>query len=388
MSPRDVEEEHRASTPLELFFDLTFVVAVAQASESLHHGLVGGHARDALFAFPLVFFAIWWAWMNFTWFASAYDTDDVPYRIAVFVLMTGVLILAAGVPRAFVDTSFGIITIGYVVMRLAMVALWLRRGAASRGSGVCAPIRHRDRRAADRVGRSPRASRHGRAGRVLLAGHARAVRTSVGGAGRSHRVASRTHRRALRAVHDHRAGRVGAVGDGGCADGDRPRQQVQRSRPGRGRRLAHAVHDVVDLLRSADRAPRRAHSADFEEHLAPRSRGLRPLLRVRVDRATGAGLVVAIDQLAGHSELTDVQAALRIHLPVSLYVLSVWALHARYKAGTAVRSYAPPAAIALILLSTFTSEPVLVTGLVMVGLVALNVVSADRALIRGSGSPR
>ena len=98
--------------------------------------------------------------------------------------------------------------------------------------------------------------------------------------------------------------------------------------------------------------------------------------------------MVAIDQLAGHSELTDVQAALRIHLPVSLYVLSVWALHARYKAGTAVRSYAPPAAIALILLSTFTSEPVLVTGLVMVGLVALNVVSADRALIRGSGSPR
>ena len=45
--------------------------------------------------------------MNFTWFASAYDTDDVPYRIAVFVQMTGVLILAAGVPRAFDDTSFG-----------------------------------------------------------------------------------------------------------------------------------------------------------------------------------------------------------------------------------------------------------------------------------------
>ena len=33
--------------------------------------------------FAMVFFAIWWAWMNFTWFASAYDSDDVPYRLAV-----------------------------------------------------------------------------------------------------------------------------------------------------------------------------------------------------------------------------------------------------------------------------------------------------------------
>jgi low temperature requirement protein LtrA len=66
--------------------------------------------------------------MNFTWFASAYDNDDVPYRIAVFVQMTGVLILAAGVPRAFEDVNFGVMTLGYVVMRLAMVALWIRAG--------------------------------------------------------------------------------------------------------------------------------------------------------------------------------------------------------------------------------------------------------------------
>ena len=128
MVPRDTTEEHRAATPLELFFDLTFVVAVAQASEGLHHGLVDGNAARALLSFPLVFFAIWWAWMNFTWFASAYDNDDVPYRIAVFVQMTGVLILAAGVPRAFEDVNFGVMTLGYVVMRLAMVALWIRAG--------------------------------------------------------------------------------------------------------------------------------------------------------------------------------------------------------------------------------------------------------------------
>ena len=57
MTARDPDEEHRASTPLELFFDLTFVVAIAQAASSLHHGLVDGDARDALIMFPLVFFA-------------------------------------------------------------------------------------------------------------------------------------------------------------------------------------------------------------------------------------------------------------------------------------------------------------------------------------------
>ena len=83
MVSRDPDEAHRASTPLELFFDLTFVVAIAQAANSLHHGLAEGHAADVLVGYPLVFFGIWWAWMNFTWFASAYDTDDVLYRLAV-----------------------------------------------------------------------------------------------------------------------------------------------------------------------------------------------------------------------------------------------------------------------------------------------------------------
>src|SRR2546423_14236996 len=100
MAGRDPAETHRASTPLELFFDLTFVVAVSQAAAALHHGLVEGHASRALAGFPLVFFGIWWAWMQFTWFASAYDTDDVPYRLAVLLQLRGVLGLAAGAPPA------------------------------------------------------------------------------------------------------------------------------------------------------------------------------------------------------------------------------------------------------------------------------------------------
>src|SRR3712207_7380250 len=44
-------------------------------------------------------------WMNFTWFASSYDTDDVPYRLMTMVQMAGVLVLTAGVPVAFADRS-------------------------------------------------------------------------------------------------------------------------------------------------------------------------------------------------------------------------------------------------------------------------------------------
>src|SRR5438270_4165482 len=138
MSGRDPAQTHRASTPLELFFDLTFVVAVSQAASALHHGLVGGHAGDVLFGFPLVFFGVWWAWMNFTWFASAYDTDDAVYRLAVLVQLTGVLILAAGVPRALDDRDFGIMTLGYVTMRLAMVGQWLRAAASHPDGRPCA----------------------------------------------------------------------------------------------------------------------------------------------------------------------------------------------------------------------------------------------------------
>ncbi len=126
MHPRSPDESHRAATPLELFFDLVFVVAIAQAASHLHHGIAEAHVAESVLRYTMVFFAIWWAWVNFTWFASAYDNDDVPYRLAVFVQLTGSLILAAGVPRVFDDGDFTIVTIGYIVMRVALVTQWLR----------------------------------------------------------------------------------------------------------------------------------------------------------------------------------------------------------------------------------------------------------------------
>ncbi|MFI9384897.1 low temperature requirement protein A [Kutzneria sp. NPDC052558] len=125
MAPRAMHEVHRVSTPLELFFDLCFVVAVSQAAAQLHHALAGDHVGVGVLHYVMIFFAIWWAWMNFSWFASAYDTDDGVYRVTTLVQITGVLILAAGVPRAF-DGDWRIGIAGYVVMRLALVSQWLR----------------------------------------------------------------------------------------------------------------------------------------------------------------------------------------------------------------------------------------------------------------------
>ena len=128
MQPRDPHETHRVATPLELFFDLVFVVAIASAAAGWHHGLAEGHLGD-LVGFLMVFFAIWWAWMNYTWFASAYDCDDVVYRLLTFAIMSGSLLLAAGTPALFATGQSGLVVAGYAVMRFAMVAMWLRAAA-------------------------------------------------------------------------------------------------------------------------------------------------------------------------------------------------------------------------------------------------------------------
>ncbi|MFI1017430.1 low temperature requirement protein A [Streptomyces sp. NPDC020965] len=133
MVPRRRDDAHRAATPLELFFDLCFVVAVAQAGRQLVHALAEGHPGTGFIGYCFVFWGVWWAWMNFTWFASAYDCDDVPYRIATLVQIAGVLVYAAGVPRAYNANDWTIAVIGYLIMRLALTTQWLRAAAAETG---------------------------------------------------------------------------------------------------------------------------------------------------------------------------------------------------------------------------------------------------------------
>lgn len=130
MAPRDPHEPHRASTPLELLFDLVTVIAIASAAAGLHRALAADHLADGPIKFVGAFFAIWWAWMNYTWMASAYDNDDALFRLLTMVVMAGSLTVAAGIPAFFASNSLLMLIIGYVVMRLAVVVLWLRAAHA------------------------------------------------------------------------------------------------------------------------------------------------------------------------------------------------------------------------------------------------------------------
>ncbi|TQJ17914.1 low temperature requirement protein LtrA [Kribbella jejuensis] len=133
MRPRDPHEPGRVASSLELFFDLVFVIAVSVAGAQLHHALSEKHITSGVLSYAMVFFAIWWAWMNFTWFATSFATDDWLYRVLTIVQMSGVLVLAAGIEKVFADHDFTVVVIGYVVMRMAMIAQWLR--AARSGGG-------------------------------------------------------------------------------------------------------------------------------------------------------------------------------------------------------------------------------------------------------------
>ncbi|MFJ2620352.1 low temperature requirement protein A [Glutamicibacter sp. NPDC087344] len=126
MRPRDPAEIFRSSSPLELFFDLIFAVSISLASAQLVDAEIHAHIFDGLLAYLMVFFAVWWAWMNFTWFASAFDADDWLYRLLALAQMAGVVILAVGTTPAMTEGDYQLIIVGYVVMRLALVAQWIR----------------------------------------------------------------------------------------------------------------------------------------------------------------------------------------------------------------------------------------------------------------------
>jgi low temperature requirement protein LtrA len=132
MRGRNPHERGRTSSPLELFFDLVFVIAISGASAQLATALAKGHTGSGILAFCFCLFAIMWAWVNFSWFASAFDTDDWLYRLTTMLQMVGVLILAMGIAPVFSSVEKGgtldnrILVGGYVVMRVAMVFQWLR----------------------------------------------------------------------------------------------------------------------------------------------------------------------------------------------------------------------------------------------------------------------
>src|SRR5262245_8600616 len=86
-------------TPLELFFDLVFVLALTQCTALMAHeptweGLVKG---------LLVLGVLWWAWVGYSWLTSVVDPEEDLVRLTVFLAMAGFLVAALAVPHAFGD---------------------------------------------------------------------------------------------------------------------------------------------------------------------------------------------------------------------------------------------------------------------------------------------
>jgi low temperature requirement protein LtrA len=132
MLARDPAERGRSATPLELLYDLTYVIAFGAAAEQLADHLGEGVIGPAIGGYVFAIFAVSWAWMNFTWFASAYGNDDALFRIATIVQMIGVIVLTFGLPVSFSAAADGhspnnaLMVTGYVIMRVPLIGLWLR----------------------------------------------------------------------------------------------------------------------------------------------------------------------------------------------------------------------------------------------------------------------
>ena len=125
--------EERHATWLELFFDLCFVAAVAALAAELH----SDPSFAGLWKFMGLFVPVWWAWMGFTWYATAFDNDDAVYRFYMLAAMLAVVVLAANVGGVDEGNSSGFV-LSYAAMKYILAALFVRaRLHASEWRGFC-----------------------------------------------------------------------------------------------------------------------------------------------------------------------------------------------------------------------------------------------------------
>jgi len=372
MLARLPDEEHRSATVLELFFDLCFVVAVAQAASALHHQVADGHVGHGVVGYATVFFAIWWAWMNFTWFASAYDTDDVPYRLTTLVQIAGALILAAGVPDAVAGSDFAVITLGYVVMRLAMVTQWLR------AAGSDPPHRRSSLRFAAGIA----ALQVGWVLRLLLP-------EGLGYAGFLVLVAAElavpiwAERAAPTSWHPrHIAERYGLftlIVLGECVLSSTLAIQTALDEDAA---LGDLATTAAGGLLTVFAMWWLYFSKEAYELLTSLRAGIvwgyGHYLVFASAAAVGAGLAVNVDLVTHHAAIGPRAAAAAFTIPVALFLLAVWALQVRpHHLGRWPGAVVPATAL-LVLASSLTPEPVLVTGLLTAAMIAVSLVALHR----------
>jgi len=115
-----VLRDQETVTPLELFFDLVFVLALTQctalmAAEPTWEGLAKG---------LLVLGVMWWSWVGYTWLTSVVDPEEGAVRLVMFAAMAAFLVASLCVPRAFEDSAL-VFGLAYGAVRGAHIALFL-----------------------------------------------------------------------------------------------------------------------------------------------------------------------------------------------------------------------------------------------------------------------
>jgi low temperature requirement protein LtrA len=114
-----LREEERV-TPLELFFDLIFVLALTQCTALMsHHPSWSGLAQGLL-----VLGMLWWAWVGYAWLTSLIDPEEGAVRLVMFGAMAALLIVSLCVPEAFGDLAL-VFALAYGAVRVAHIGLFM-----------------------------------------------------------------------------------------------------------------------------------------------------------------------------------------------------------------------------------------------------------------------
>ncbi len=116
-------EKERKATWLELFFDLVFVVFVAE----LAHSLGGDPSWPAVGGFVLMFLAMWWVWIGSTYYNDRYETDDLAHRVFTFLIMVGIASMGFHVHGGLNEGTVGF-ALSFVFARVINIYLWWRAG--------------------------------------------------------------------------------------------------------------------------------------------------------------------------------------------------------------------------------------------------------------------
>jgi low temperature requirement protein LtrA len=114
------QREHETVKPLELFFDLVFVLAFTQCTRLMaEHGSWAGLGKGVL-----VLAVLWWSWVGYAWLTSVIDPEEGPVRLVMIAAMAGLLLAALCVPEAYDERAITF-AVAYVVVRAAHIALFL-----------------------------------------------------------------------------------------------------------------------------------------------------------------------------------------------------------------------------------------------------------------------